>query len=72
MPKLGQLSKLLQTAGIPADAIAKLLAYIQTQDDMKINPNVKLDTTQIEDKRQLHSSKKTPKASRLPKGRLMQ
>lgn len=64
--KFGQMSKMLQSAGIPPAAIAKLLAFMQTQGEMKMNPNAKLDTSQIEDMRQLHSSKKTPKPSKAP------
>lgn len=53
-PKSNQLANLLQSAGIPPDAIAKILAYMKTKQEMKFNPEAKLDTTQIEDKRKVN------------------
>ena len=68
MPKPDILAKLLKSAGIPPEAIAQLVAYMETQktlkNSMKINPNAKLDTSQIDDKRP-----KAPKPSRVPEAK---
>jgi len=58
------MAKWLGKAGIPPEAIAKILAYAQTQAALKkevksqrgiwFNDKAKLDTTQIDDKRNVN------------------
>lgn len=62
--------KWLRKAGIPPDAIGKIMAYAATQEKLKksvkFNDKTKLDTSQIEDMRNVHTSKKTPTPASRP------